>query len=117
MKPKDRALSALVSSTSIRQAAQIAGVSERSIYTWLRTDSEFQAAYRDIRADSLQTIADAISEKSIEAVEVLSTVMMDENASAGTRIRAAQTILETNLRLMEILDFEQRLTAVEEKLR
>ena len=114
---KQRALEALIASTSIRQASQTAGVSERSIYSWLRNDQEFLTAYQDLRAESLQAVADKVGEKTAEAIEVLSSIMSDENERGSTRIRASQIILETHLRLTEIIDFEQRLRAVEDKLK
>ncbi len=44
---QERAVTALLTEATVAKAAVAAGVSERSIYRWLREDEAFQRAYRE----------------------------------------------------------------------
>ena len=46
-----RAITALLWTSTVREAAKMAGVSTRKLYTWLAEDATFQQRYRQARAD------------------------------------------------------------------
>lgn len=113
---KDRALEALSTSRTLAEASQKAGVSVRSIYNWLREDPGFKDAYNMMRSESMQLVADAVSQRTLEAVEVLAEIMRDKNMPATVRVRSAGIILDRYLRLSELVDFDVRISALEEIL-
>ncbi len=113
---KDRALTALLSSRSITAAAEKAGVSERSIYTWLREDIEFRTAYQDMRRASLQAASEKIAGSIDEAVSTLSEIMTDNTEKANARVSAAKAILDNFFRVSELVDFDERLSEIERQI-
>lgn len=113
---KDRALTALLSSRSITAAAEKAGVSERSIYTWLREDIEFRTAYQDMRRASLQAASEKIAGSIDEAVSTLSEIMTDDTEKANARVSAAKAILDNFFRVSELVDFDERLSEIERQI-
>lgn len=114
---KAKALEALVTSRTLAEASQKSGVSERSLYSWLRDDSDFRGIYDRMRSESLQMVSDKVSQKVMDAIEVLVKIMQDPNISPSVRVRSAGIILDNYLRLSELTDFDLRLTAIEEKLK
>ena len=51
-----------------------------------------------------------------QAIETLSSVMNDREVSAGTRIKAARTLLDICLRTSEQMDIVERIVAIEQSL-
>lgn len=113
---KDKALQALLSCGTLQEAAELAGVAPRSIYTWLREDPAFRSAYDNMKSSCLQNIADKTASNAAAAVDTLKTIMSDDSNTAGARTNAARILLDNYVRLVELVDFEQRLSAVEESL-
>lgn len=105
-----------MTSSTLQDAAESAGVTTRSIYNWLREDAAFRTAYQDMRASSLQAVADKTAANVLEAVDTLSAIMRDKEERAGARITAARVLIENYVRLSELIDFEARLTAIEEQI-
>lgn len=103
-------------SRSLNEASQIAGVPIRTLYSWLHEDTDFMNQYKQMKRESLRAVTDQISEKAVEAVQVLADIMGDPEEKAGARVTSARTILDNYIRLTELTDFEERLSAVEEKL-
>lgn len=100
---REKAIMALLSEPTIRQAAVKAGVSEVTIYRWLQ-DKEFNEAFKNARKMTLsQTIA-RLQQSTTEAVETLRTVMGDEEAPASSRVSAAKTVLDTAFKAHEMED-------------
>ena len=50
------------------------------------------------------------------AVDMLTSVMEDDEAPAGVRLRAAQQVIDGSLKLLEVADIQERLTALEARL-
>lgn len=108
---------ALMQSRSLSEASQISGVPIRTLYSWLHEDTEFMNQYQQMKRESLQAVTDEISQKAVEAVQVLAEIMGDPEEKAGARVTSARTILDNYIKLTELTDIEQRLTAIEEKLK
>ena len=50
------------------------------------------------------------------AVDMLASVMEDDEAPPGVRLRAAQQVIEGSLKLLDVTDIQERLAALEERL-
>ncbi|HKH99289.1 MAG TPA: hypothetical protein VN841_10285 [Bryobacteraceae bacterium] len=109
---KDAAIVALLSQRSVDDAARVAGVGVRTLYRWLR-EPEFHAAYREARRDAFGQSAARLQQMSTAAVSTLGKIMVDPNAPAASRVRAADSVLDHAAKAIEIEDLEARLVALE----
>jgi DNA-binding MurR/RpiR family transcriptional regulator len=109
---QDQAIIALLSQSSIPDAAQACGLSPVTLHRWLK-DTGFQAAYREARRHVVQQAITQVQQATGEAVETLRAVMQDPEAPASAKVSAAKTILETAVKAVELEDVEQRLAALE----
>ena len=113
---KAKALEALLDGLNVQDAAVVAGVNRKTLGRWLSYDVEFWTAYQRHSNSSLQLAARRLTTKLDGAVELLTSVMEDDDAPAGVRLRAAQQVIDGSLKLLEVADIQQRLAALEERL-
>ena len=113
----EKAISALLTTTSIGDAAQQAGVGERTLYRWLREDQAFQKAYRAAKRDGVAHATTLLQQAAATAVETLLAVMKDVEAPASARVAAAQAVLEQAFRGVEIEELESRIATLEAQKR
>lgn len=107
---KEKALTALIHSPSVREAAQISGLSEETLYRYLR-EKEFIAEYRQARRATVENAITQIQQATGEAVETLKKNLHCENPAA--EIRAAQIILDNAIKGVELIDVIERLEILE----
>ena len=108
----ERILSALVATRTVAEAAQSAGVSERTIYSRL-ADDDFRAEYERRQSMTLDAACKALQEAMTDAVEVLTSIMKEADASPATRISAARSVLDYGVKLTELTDLAARVAALE----
>jgi len=113
---QERAIEALLSEPTTKKAAETAKISEVTIYRWLN-DPLFTLTYKAARGRLTEATLTALQSTSALAVETLRTVMADVTAQASARVGAAKTVLELGLKAREILETEERLKAIEERLK
>ncbi|MGI8542817.1 MAG: hypothetical protein ACR2MD_04980 [Aridibacter sp.] len=109
-KNHEKALTALLTSNSITEAATKAKLSETTLYRYLQ-DNEFKDKYRNARRNLLESSIGQIQGATSDAVETLK-----RNLDCGTpsaEIRAAQIILDNSNRAFEITEILQRLENLE----
>src|SRR5262249_220504 len=106
-------IAALLTARTYAAAAEKAGVSESTLYAWLRI-SEFKPAFRDGRRAILEAAVAELQRASGDAVSTLR-----KNLTCGMFAQensAALAILDRAFRGMAILDFEERMEQVEQRL-
>jgi hypothetical protein len=108
---QEKGIAALLSSATIKAAAESAGVAERTIHTWL-TEPAFDAAYRAARRDAVKLATTRLQVASSAAVAVLCQLMGTPNPPA-VRLAAASKILELAIKSVELEDIQSRLEALE----
>jgi Helix-turn-helix domain len=109
---QEEAIVALLSQRNVEEAAKAVNVAPRTLYRWMK-DAEFQSAYREAkRAAFSQSIA-RLHQMSSAAVSTLAKIMVDANAPASVRVRAADSILDHTAKAIEIEDIEARVAALE----
>ena len=91
---------ALVTTSTIKDAALKAGVSEATIYKRLK-DKEFKKAYADDRQKLIENSATALSLQLGDAVTALGEIVRDKETPAAVRLQAADTIIKDSLRIRE----------------
>jgi hypothetical protein len=107
---REKALIALLETTSVRQAAEKCGLSERTLFKFLE-DADFKAEYRNARRQTVEASIANIQNAASEAVERLKDLMYCENPVVEAR--CAQIIYENSVKGLEMLDLAERLEEVE----
>ena len=110
-----RALEALLSGATKGDAAA-AGVNPRTLNRWLSEDVVF---WDTLQGESHKTVIDAtrrLTAAMDTAVTVMTAVMQDATAPAAVRLRAAQVMIETAVKLIETTDILRRLDELETKV-
>ena len=107
-----RALTALLSSPSIRAAAVVCKLSERTLYGYLQTPA-FQTELRARQDAVLLSVTAGLSGLSGEAVEVLRATFSDPETSPSVRVRAALGWLSELRRGLELEALADRVAALE----
>ena len=107
---KEKVIDALLSTSTISEAANQAGVGETTVYRYLR-DETFKNEYRNARRDVVENTVGQLQGATAQAVETLTKNLTCGNPSA--EIRAAQIILETSYKGIEIIDLQMRLEILE----
>ena len=112
---QSRALSALLTHNTRREAAAAAGISERTIRGYLSDPDflkEYRAAFDALVEDAAQQGKQILS----PALTVLKEIMLDDAETATTRVSAAKTALDFALRLAEAVDVVARVDELEKIL-
>ena len=109
---QEQAILALLEQPTLEKAAGALKVSEVTLWRWMQKP-EFQAAYRQARRDAFSRSVARLQHASQAAVGTLLRVMTDRDAQASSRVRAADIVLQTALRGMEMEDLEARLDRLE----
>ena len=106
-----RAVDAIITTPSIRQAAKVAKVDAKTLRGWMRSEpfrSEVQQATRQLRAQAVALLGPGMA----EAVECLRAVVADDDAPAGVQVRACAELLNFGLSAADE-EVEGRLAALE----
>lgn len=109
---REAAIAALLNAKTIREAATVCGLSERTLKRWLKTPG-FAAEYSEAKTALLQAATGKLRREASAAVDVLSEVAADALAAPGARATAARSILELALRAHETEVLEARIAALE----
>ncbi len=112
-----RAVRALVSASSLADAASQARVREETLWRWLSHDEDFRQAVKNERAQRREVACMAAESLLQVAVETLETVLMDGSVAAETRVAAARATFEIAVQLYELTVLEQRVDALEGRSR
>ena len=109
---QEQAIAALLSETTVAAAAERAGVGEVTLWRWLKLP-DFTSAYREARRQVVEKAVAQLQHSSWAASTTLLKLLAAPSDSV--RLRAAVAILDQANKGVEQLDFEGRLTALEQK--
>lgn len=109
---KERAICALLTADSVPAAAEEAGVSERTLWRWLKLD-EFRNAYREARGELVRHAICHVQSSMSKAVLTLIEVMESSDSPASSRVSAAKAMLEFGVKGVEIEDLAERIDQLE----
>jgi phage terminase small subunit len=112
---QERALLALLDCGETKKAAEIAGVAEVTLWRWLQLPN-FQSHYRATRRQVVETAIAQLQADCGVGVRVLREVAEDTSAPASARVSAAKTIIEQSVSAVELMDLQERLEALEERI-
>ncbi len=109
---KEEAIAALLTQRNVEEAARAVDISTKTLLRWLHIP-EFDAAYRVARRDAYSQSNARLQHASGAAVSAILKVMVDSSASAGSRVRAANSVLDRATKGIEEEDIEVRLSELE----
>lgn len=109
---EERALSALLTSKTKLEAAEKAGITDRTMRRYFE-NPEFCQRYREAFAGVVQDATRRAQQLLNPALSTLQTVMEDEEIPAQARITAARSILEYSMKLCEQTDILDQLRELE----
>lgn len=104
-------IAALLQFGTIREAAEAAGTTPRTIYDRMKNDREFRGEYAEAKNSIIRKAVFSINEKLAQAIDAVSDIMNDPNTNAAVRLQAAQTIINNAAK------FNERLTKDESHAR
>jgi hypothetical protein len=110
---KEEAIAALLNQRNVEDAAKAVGITSGTLIRWMQIP-EFAAAYREARRAAFGQSLARLQQASTAAVSTLLKIMVDPNAPASVRVRAADSVLDHSKQAIEIEDVEVRVAALEE---
>lgn len=113
---KNRVLQALITSPTIKAAADQAGVTEKTVYNYLH-DAEFLREYQRIGEQCVHAVSGQLVQSMTKAVSVLLEIATDRECVPGARVQAARSILEYGQKFTELSDILPRIEALEAERR
>jgi hypothetical protein len=109
---RERAVLALLSCPTLEDAADEAGVSERTLRRWLRDDAAFQDDYRRARAAAADEVLRRLQVGAGTAVQALVQTAEGDDAVA---VKAAVAVLDQLHKAARAADLEARLAELERR--
>lgn len=91
---KTAALAALAESSTFSEAAKKAGVSRRSLYSWVRNDIEFSVALKAMQEALVVDSYERAMAQRAHAMDVISQVMDGEDQPGVVRLKAALALVD-----------------------
>lgn len=111
---QQKAITALLSERTTRDAAKATGVNEKTLYTWLN-EPNFRAALRFAEKDILNDVTRRLSAGQRLALDTLQRLIQSARHES-TKLRAAVAWLELSLKFRDMQEIDERLTALEAAL-
>jgi phage terminase small subunit len=108
-------VAALMESTTVAEAAHRAGIGEKTAHRYLK-EPAVQNAIRAAGREQLESLTRRLRRLGQDAAETLGAAMQAEDASWSPRIKAADSVIGRLLKVSELLDLEERVTALEQAL-
>jgi hypothetical protein len=113
---QQRAIAALIETGTIKEAAEVAGIGQATIFRWMQ-DPQFRRSYRQARSRLVELAISQVQKACGEAVLVLQGIMNNEKLSPGPRVNSAKAILDFAMKGAELEDLKERIEKLEEKLK
>ena len=108
-------MKALLTSDTITEAYKQAGIAEHTAYKYL-ADEEFSKEYTEQKRASLRHVSTRLNEIALRSIAILDEIANDQEQTGASRIRAVEVALNYAYKGMELEDFNNRLTAIENML-
>lgn len=109
---QERALQALLSSRTVKEAAEKAGTTDNTIRRYMK-DPEFVTAYKDRVAEIMGAATRNLQQHLTSAIDRLGRIVTDDEESGTNQIAAARTLLDYGLKFTEFNDILSELETAE----
>jgi transposase-like protein len=108
----EQAIAALLSHRSVDEAARVVGVSANTLSRWMK-QPEFEVALREARRTISAQAFGRLQDAAGAAATTVLKIMVDSNVPPGTRLRAAEIVLERAADADQIENLEDRVAKLE----
>ena len=110
---QERILIALLQNVSVSAAAEVAGVSEATVYKYL-AEPEFKREYEAKRKEMLDDSCRTLQANMSMAVDELVDIIKDKSNKSQIRLNAIDALLRHAYKQTELVDILTRLDVLEE---
>ena len=117
MQKYDIIIEALLTTNSIKAAAEKAGVSTKTLYKNYLDDPAFLAEYRRVRDERQRALVLKLAHYASRALDVLIEVAENKKAAPHARVAAARGVVEQAMKIHEVVkveELEERLKELEQ---
>jgi len=107
-----RFVAALIEGPNVREAARVAGIAERTAWRYLSSEAvrrELAGHHDLLLADTSRRMSQAMA----EALNVVLEILRDAKAPPAVRVSAGRVILDSGLRLAELVTLAERVAQLE----
>lgn len=108
------AIAALLIHKSVEKAARAVGINPNTLLRWMK-EPEFEAAWREARQSLHSQAISRLQDASLAAATTVLKIMLDSQAPAGARLRAAEIVLEQTAKASDSEDLEDRVAKLDRK--
>jgi hypothetical protein len=108
----EAAIAALLTHRSVEDAAHAVGIGITTLLRWTQIP-EFETAYRKARRAAVSQATARLQQNSGAAAATILKIMVDPNAPASCRLRAADLVLEYARDGIELEDLDVRVVELE----
>lgn len=112
---KEEAIIELLNQPTVRKAAEVLGLSEKTLHRWL-DETEFAAAYRKARRMAFAHAVQMTQRYAPVAISTLARIANDNAAPPAARVSAATALLRFSRDSIELDDLAQRIETLEASL-
>jgi hypothetical protein len=112
---QEQVILALLNEPTVRRAAEVTGVGERTIHRWLE-DPDFSSTYRKARRKAFNQAISICHRFTPVALQTLAKILVNEKASDSSRVSAANAILKYGRDSIELDDLAERIGTLEAQL-
>ncbi|MBN8597225.1 MAG: helix-turn-helix domain-containing protein [Planctomycetes bacterium] len=109
---QEKTVLALLSEPSVAKAAEIVGVSPRTVYRWLE-EPEFSRQFRRLRRESFAQAIGFAQRYAPMAIGTLAKLMSDPSTPHASRVSAAAVLLKFSRDSIELDELVGRMQALE----
>jgi hypothetical protein len=113
---QQRAIVALLGSSSVQEAAKTARVGERTLHRWLKENRAFQQALAAAEAEAIAQAGRQLAGAAGESAAALIAILQDKEAKDRDKISAALGLLSNLPKVREWSSLEAKLLELERRL-
>lgn len=103
----------MLTNTTVRATSQATGISEATIYKYLKNE-EFIQEYEDMRRNMLEDNCHKLQANMSKAIDELVEIMEDRENAPQIRLNAIDMLLRHTYKQTELIDILVRLDALEQ---
>ena len=100
---------------NVTKASELSNVARKTGYRYLK-DATFKRVYSERRSEQLKEATTLLQNASVEAVNVLRGIMLDEPLSPYVRQQSAQTILNMAYKAVETVEIVEQVEMLEARM-
>ena len=112
---QQQAVNLLIGGRNAAQTARELDLHENTLYKWNKLP-EFQDALKQAEREAMRAVSISLLGLAEKATDTLNGVMDKDSARDSSKVRAADIVLGRLLQTRELLELEERISKLEERL-